>query len=118
MVKLYNIIKGIYVLSYILIVSASLCLRLFHTNPVSSAQIRCALLSMNLFLLILTLVIIESKEISEQGWSYLNSHKNKNDVMLLIMSTTCLILEFIELDYQKKTDSGSHKKTLISSTDD
>ena len=101
-----------YMLSYVLIVSASLFLRSYHTDPVTSAQIRCAFLTLNLIVLTLTLGVIEMKSIIANGLSYLNSFWNKNDVMLFFMSMTCLIQEIIELDYQKKTHIGPIDRTV------
>jgi hypothetical protein len=101
-----------FMLSYVLIASASLCLRSYHTDPVTSAYIRCTFLTLNLLILTLTLGIIEIKTISENGLSYFNSFWNKNDLMLLFMSMTCLIQESMELDYQKKTHIGPINRTV------
>ena len=37
LVRLYNIVSGMYLFSYLLIVISSLALRFFHTHPVGSA---------------------------------------------------------------------------------
>jgi tellurite resistance protein TehA-like permease len=102
LVSLYNVVSGMYLLSYVLIVASSIALRFFHTDPVISSQIRSALLSINLFTLIISLGGFEIKSMIESGLSYLDSFWNKNDVMLFCMSIVCLVQEFLNLNYQKK----------------
>ena len=102
LVSLYNVVSGMYLLSYVLIVASSIALRFFHTDPVISSQIRAALLSINLFTLIISLGGFEIKSMIESGLSYLDSFWNKNDVMLFCMSIVCLVQEFLNLNYQRK----------------
>jgi hypothetical protein len=114
LVSFYNVVSGMYMLSYVLIVGSSLALRFFHTEPVLSAQIRAALLSVNIIILILSLGTFEVKSILENGLSYFDSIWNKNDVLLFTMSIVCLVQEFLNLKYQKQ----KHERKLAEADED
>jgi hypothetical protein len=114
LVNFYNVVSGMYMLSYVLIVGSSLALRFFHTEPVLSAQIRAALLSVNIIILILSLGTFEVKSILENGLSYFDSFWNKNDVLLFTMSIVCLVQEFLNLKYQKQ----KHERKLAEADED
>lgn len=103
--RLYNVVSGMYVTSYLLIISSSLALRFFHTHPVLSSEIRAILLSVNIVILILSLGTFEVKSMIESGLSYFESFWNKNDIMLFCMSIVCLVQEFLNLKYQIKKQS-------------
>lgn len=99
LVRFYNVVSGMYMMSYVLIVSASLALRYFHTHQVLSSEIRVSLLSMNLLILILSLGTFEVKSMIENKLAYFESFWNKNDMMLFVMSITCLVMEVNNLKY-------------------
>jgi hypothetical protein len=114
LVRLYNIVSGMYLASYLLIICSSLALRFFHTHPILSSEIRAGLLSFNILILILSLGTFEVKSMIESGLSYFESFWNKNDVMLFCMSIVCLVQEFLNLRYQIK----KHSRHLAEVPDD
>ena len=93
-------------MSYVLIVSASLALRYWHTHPVLSSEIRVSLLSINLLILILSLGTFEVKSMIENKLAYFESFWNKNDMALFVMSITCLVMEVNNLKYQLEKIAG------------
>jgi len=75
LVKFYNIVSGMYLLSYLLILSACVCLRWTDTHPYGSASARATLLGINMLVLILSLCTFEIKSLMADGL-------DKNDMML------------------------------------
>ena len=86
LVKFYNVVSGMYLLSYLLIVSACIGLRWTDTYPYESARIRAGLLAANLLVLILSLCTFEIKSLMADGLDYFSSFWNKNDMMLFALS--------------------------------
>lgn len=90
LVKFYNIVSGMYLLSYLLILSACVCLRWTDTHPYGSASARATLLGINMLVLILSLCTFEIKSLMADGLDYFSSFWNKNDMMLFALSAANL----------------------------
>jgi hypothetical protein len=99
MVKFYYIASALYMLSYILIVSSSVALRWYDTDPFESSRFRAVLLTINLVILSIGLVTYEVRSMITDKFDYIKDLWNLNDVTLFIMSIITLIMEYQNLSY-------------------
>ena len=98
LVKFYNIVSGMYLLSYLLILSACVMLRWTDSHPYGSASVRATLLGVNMLVLILSLCTFEIKSLMADGLDYFSSFWNKNDMMLFALSAANLAQEIVQMN--------------------
>jgi len=79
--------------SFLLILSSVIILMWQDTDPKVAGAIRTSLMSVNLFVLVLSLCTFEIKSMMEDGLSYFKSFYNINDICLFALSTACLVQE-------------------------
>jgi hypothetical protein len=93
LVKYFSIVSGCYVLSFCLIVSASVLLKWQKEEPKLMQMLRISLLGLNLLLLCISLCTFEIRSFLADKLGYFQSFWNLNDIGLFIMSTVTLFQE-------------------------
>lgn len=95
LVKFYNVVSAMYISSFILILMTTIILRWQKLHPIGAGKLRIALMSVNMFILLLSEVTFEVKSLINEGLAYFDSFYNKNDIMLFLLSVACLAQEIL-----------------------
>lgn len=97
LVKYYKVVSGCSVGSFFLIASTSILLHWMNIYPTFTSHARIILMTLNLFLLILSLCIFEIKSFLEDRVDYFRSFWKWNYVLLFLFSFFTLLQEIYAL---------------------